>query len=61
MYDDDAPLFRELLEETARSRRIAGSLLQAIYADHYEHHEEPIMFCDASACRTAWKAIRWVA
>lgn len=60
MRDDDTPLFRELLEEAAKSRRIAGTLLEAVYIDHYDQHEGPIMFCDALACRAAWK-VRWVA
>lgn len=58
---DDTPLFRELLEEVARSRQLAGSLLDAVYADHYERHEGAIRFCDAAACRAAWSAVRKVA
>lgn len=58
---DDTPLFRELLEETARSRKVAGSLIAAVYRDHYDRHEGPIMFCDASACRTAWRSVDKVA
>lgn len=54
--DDDTPLFRELIEETTRARLLAGSLLQAVYTDHYDQHEGPIMFCDAAACRAAWGA-----
>ena len=58
---DDTPVFRELLEEAAQSRRLAGSLLDAVYSDHYERHDGPIMFCDASACRAAWASTRNVA
>lgn len=58
---DDTPLFRELLEQTIESRRLAGSLLDAVYRDHYDRHEGPIMFCDAAACRIAWSAVRKVA
>ncbi len=61
MHEDDTPIFRELLEEAAKSRRITGTLLEAVYSDHYDRHEGPIMFCDAAACRAAWSATRWVA
>lgn len=61
MHQDDTPLFRELLEEAARQRRLAGSLLEAVYQDHYDRHDGPIMFCDASACRAAWAAVGKVA
>lgn len=61
MYEDDTPVFRELLEMAAESRQLAGALVAAVYRDHYERHEGPIMFCDASACRTAWASVRKVA
>ncbi|KAB2806920.1 hypothetical protein F9L07_28200 [Pimelobacter simplex] len=61
MHEDDTPIFRELLEEAAKSRRITGTLLEAVYSDHYDRHEGPIMFCDAASCRAAWNATRWVA
>lgn len=61
MHNDDTPLFRELLEEAARARRLAGSLLEAVYRDHYDQHDGPIMFCDALACRAAWSSAKSVA
>jgi hypothetical protein len=50
-----------LLEEAAHSRQLAGSLLEAVYRDHYDRHDGPIMFCDAAACRAAWAAVEKVA
>lgn len=58
---DDTPLFRETIEEMARQRRLAGTLIEAVYRDHYERHEGPIMFCDAFACRAAHAAVCKVA
>ena len=54
--NDETPIYHELLNAYYREHRLHGQLIAATYADHYAHHEGPIQFCDAEACRTAWAA-----
>lgn len=53
---DDTPIYHEVLDAYRREHRLADRLIEAGYADHYERHEGPIMFCDARACRAACTA-----
>lgn len=48
---DETPIFRELLEDAARNRKLAQSVCDAVYRDHYELHDGPILFCPTEACR----------
>ncbi len=50
MYDD-TPIYRELIEATARSRMLLGTLSQAVFREHQENHEGPIRYCRSEACR----------
>lgn len=53
---EDTPIYHEILAAYHREHRLAGALIESAYADHYESHDGPIMFCNARACRAAWSA-----
>ena len=56
-HEDDTPIF----DAVNQMLRAQDSLLQDVYTDHYDRHEGPIRFCDALACKRAWRSVRRVA